>query len=551
MVRGAESRPGGRGPDPARLGAPQPVEAVSGPQVSADEDAAATAQRGLAIAQQQQMQQGTTTTSGDQLQLFQQGRADMAPTLYAVAGTQNQGLTKEQVLLLFKDRSINDAPPAWCLEEPDVFKIEFKQQPGAHGWFEVKCLLCDKLAWPEDVRGNTHIESREHRKQYQYHVARRRTKEEQEENMETILALAEDPEPDPRAIIAGEAQSAVDEGGRALDTATRARLARVGLNAETGGGGRNRGPPPPAGAPAGVRGPPTAAGPVASSAGGRGLPSRTERRPAAHGAANGLQWGMGLAVAGRAPIAFLDQINEDPTPLDKINTFSAYNQMKRTYNEKSSAVLGRDLDVEYERNGTLDYCQSTAQKRSNIFTGSYVNEGRGRHSSGATTYASAKTHKLKSNSYAGMATISCNSLINKAGRPSLAYQDHQNLSSLSRKGPTPGGRGGDYKTRYVHHCNGPEDSIAGRQPPFEWVIYKPDKDDAQAGSGLKLWCLLCECSPQNPADKGVNHTDDGPQYHKKRLDYYSHSTQDDIVKKRWGVISKFSPPSWQQHWTTD
>lgn len=319
----------------------QPVEAVSGPQVSADKDAVASAvvQQGLAqaLAQRQQMQQGTTTTSGDQLQLFQQGRADMAPTLYAVAGTQNQGLTKEQVFMLLKDRNINDAPPCWLLEEPDVYKVEFKQQPGAHGWFEAKCLLCDKLAWPEDVRGNTHIESRDHRRLYQYHVARRRTKEEQEENMETILALA-DPEPDPRAMIAGDALSAVGEGGRALDAATRARLARVGLNAETGGGGGvNR----LAGAPAGVRGPPAAAGPAASSAGGRGLPSRTERRPAAPGAANGLHWDMALAVAGRAPIAFLDQIIEDPTRLDKINTFSAYNQMKRTYNEKSSAVLGR------------------------------------------------------------------------------------------------------------------------------------------------------------------------------------------------------------------
>ncbi|CAD7933745.1 unnamed protein product [Amoebophrya sp. A120] len=639
----------------------------------------------------------------------QQDQYRVNPILVNPVNRQHDSLTKEAVFMIAKEAEIEDLPPEFLYDEPDVYKIICQDKRPAYIYFEAKCRLCDKLCWPEDTRGNTHLDSHNHKRQYAYWKARRRGIEGQRKGQELLAleiskldaiggnntsalssssAIIQPEElsflgPGGAPALGGGHQQlaatafsgsrtkppkmtesmaryfqSIDDSVAAAPDATRESVIDESASSEhtrtsrvkrasrrehdksgrdNGGRGQNKNknvtssrPPPSSSAasactsrydPGGTidprvpgqqqgqrqqhsgRSTTSRANPLLNASchsssttggNGRGMKTLTQSMleesasahlPARHVAQlqqdfSNLEWDAAVAAQDPVPPGFLEAHKEAKTPIEKWNMFSPYNFLRRTYNEKASAVLGRDMDEEiYQAEEVMQDCSLLgAQTGPLLCMGKNVPTDRGRFASGASTYCSQKSHRIaktdlsqlsrmgpgpgrpKDNSakygpayprlysdresiYSSV-TTSNNSVINKSGRVSKVWQDHQAIEKLAKR--QPGADAFLARWTYWNQCAG----IPNRQLPYEWVILLPGKSLKDCSNGYALRCLLCEASPQDPCTKGVNHTDDGPGYHLKRLKDYI-SARDDVRRRRWEAIREYSLPYWQQHWDTD
>ncbi|CAD7940732.1 unnamed protein product [Amoebophrya sp. A120] len=451
---------------------------------------------------------------------------------------------------------IPDKVPGKFFKEPDVFKVLFVDNHGAK-YFEVKCHLChNKNCWPDEE----HLSSAIHRKRYAHWSFRKEAQDRPLRNIDiarqgTSLICKPAPPPPFDEVPDTVASNLTAEQRSALRRRLRSEEATALESAGSVDGTTAR---------------EHQATESASSGGRATQQSRTEQ----------LEWDPDFATMDPVPKG-LDEYSRAKTELDKLNMFSPYNFRKRTYNLKASAVLGRDLDEE-EYQLKDEECQLDRLGRHApqilCFAGLPMT-ARGRHSSGASSYASAKTYRItpsnlsrlgaaresqvaasrsSQGNHAGpwekqvledrmsiysRVSTSNNSILNKAGNVSKTWQDHQAIAHLAERQPRTYSH-----PKYAFWCYSA--GIPGRQLPYEWVILKPSKDSKKCEDGLTLHCLLCNMTPRDAVSEGVNHTCDGPKNHRQLLDNYR-AHREEVRQRRWEIIRKYSPKYWQPGWSTD
>eukprot|EP00392_Amoebophrya_sp_AT5.2_P009982 g10013.t1 len=295
------------------------------------------------------------------------------------------------------------------------------------------------------------------------------------------------------------------------------------------------------------------------------------------------KWSLDAAIAENGPARFLDDVvNEDiATDLDRVNMFSAYNQLPferlGSYLQKLSAVLGQDMDVQHYSSGVSAYAgpKDGPEEKSCIFTGARMfDEGKGLLSSGRSVYSDAKTHKIAKSavgassaaghslagSSAGVpslfdggdresiysrASTSGNTFLNLKKKPSKVWNDHRCVSYLAKQTGAVSGQS--------FHFEQPRQYGGGVQVPYEWCIFVPVQNDRAAGSGLRMFCTLCEKGTNDPTNNKMNHTTDGPNEHLKNLKSFQTDQwyRERSRRRRWKLIREHSPMFWEPKWHVD